>query len=109
MVLKTAALPEAQPHIERLVLTGMFDLLKKTHVVYGERMGFTALKPGDTDSPHYRWHEALEAYLGAVVCTQKKNPELKAKLTAPYDETAKAIRAARKRAQKQPEAVAPQA
>jgi hypothetical protein len=109
LVLKTAALPEAAPHIERLGLTSMFDLLGKTHVVYGERMGFTALKPGDTDSPLYRWHEALEAYLGAVVFTQKKNPELKAKLTAPYEETAKAIREAKKRAQKQQEATAPQA
>jgi hypothetical protein len=109
MILKTAALPEAQPHIERLKLTELFDLLKRTHVVYGERMGFTALKPGDTESPLYRWHEALEAYLGAVVFTQKKNPELKATLTAPYDETAKAIRDARKRAQKQQEAAAPQA
>jgi hypothetical protein len=105
MVLKTADLPEAKPHIERLGLTDLFDLLKKTHAVYGERMGFTALKPGDTESPLYRWHEALEAYLGAVVFTQKKNPELKAKLTAPYNETAKAIRDARKRAQKQTETI----
>jgi hypothetical protein len=107
LILKTAALPEAAPHIQRLGLVNQFDLLKKLHMLYGERMGFTALKPGDTESPLYKWHEALESYLGAVIYTQKNNPELKAKLIAPYETTAKAVRNAGKRPQKDPQPQAP--
>ena len=66
-------------------------------------MGFTALETPDTDSPLYRWHEALESYLGAVIYAHNKNPDLKERLTTPYESIARAVRDARRRPPKEPE------
>ena len=97
MILKTAAMTEARAHLERLGLSDLFDLLERTHVVYGERMGFTTIEVADTESPLYRWHEALESYLGAVVYVHNRNPDLKARFTAPYETVAQAVRDAKRR------------
>ena len=108
LILKTAAQTEARPHIERLGLVDLFDLLQRTHAVYGEKMGFTALKATDTESPLYLWHEALESYLGAVIYAHNKNAELKEKLTTPYESIARAVRDANRRPPKTPEAETPE-
>ena len=102
MLLNIAAQAGTLPHIECLGLTGLFDLLEKTHKVYGERMGFSALQAADIASPLFRWHEALEAYLGAVVYAQNKNPDLRDKLSAPYKSIAQAVRDARRRPRQPP-------
>jgi hypothetical protein len=60
-------------------------------------MGFTTVLTPETDSTIAKWHDALGAYLGAVSCIQTKNPDLRAKLLAPYELTAKAVREAKKR------------
>lgn len=106
MILQETTIPEAVARIERVGLTHTFDLLRSLHVFCGDRMGFTAIRSESTDSPLHRWHEALAAYLAAVIYTQHGNPELKARLTAPCETMAKAVtEAAKRRMRPEPEPV----
>jgi hypothetical protein len=79
--------------IDTLGLTGMMDLARELHELYGKRMGFTTSESASEASPLMRWHESLEAYIGTVIGKHGRSGSLRDELTAPYEEIAAVVRA----------------
>ena len=103
ILLARATDPEIAPHIDRLGLTPLFQLLARLHEVYGQRMGYTKVHLDGAESPLAKWHGALETYLAAVVFTHGRNAPLRQRLLEPYQTSAEAVRKARRRPAKQTE------
>ncbi len=99
MLLEQAGQPEMQDPIECLNLGDHIGFLTSVHQCYGELMGFTAVTDDGEDSLAI-YHQTLQSYIAAVAFTQRKNPELREKLLAPYIEMAEEIRAKRRRSKK---------
>jgi hypothetical protein len=83
-----------QKALKLLALDTHTDLIESVHHEYGRRMGYTTAY--ETPTALAAWHEALEAYLAAVF-TNHKPGDLRDRLTAPYEELAVSVAAARRR------------
>jgi hypothetical protein len=83
--------PKLAAAIETLHFEVFVDFIEKTHREYGRRMGYTTAD--QTPSALSVWHDALEAYLSAVIAKHPRGA-LRDQLTSPYEEMANAAREA---------------
>lgn len=88
--------PETRDEIAAFGLGPHLALLRRTHVLYGERMGYTAQPDGPATALD-DWHEALRRYLAAVIATVPTGDPRHDELLAPYTRAAEEARAARRR------------
>jgi hypothetical protein len=96
-ILSLASEETMRAHITRLNLTVLFSLLDRVHKLYGETMGYTSVAPSEDSGALSKWHAALEKYLAAVIYSHQNNRDLAARLTAPYDDLAQAVRKSKRR------------
>lgn len=93
-ILDRAAEDRTVAALATLGLTARIGFLRRIHEEYGSRMGYTRVLPGAEDNPLTLWHEALERYLASVIRCHRRNSALRDRLSAPYEDLARAVREA---------------
>ncbi len=97
LLLQRANTKEAITAVQLVGLGSIFELLKRIHTEYGQRMGFSRAVGDGADDLLNNWYEALEQYLATVTVHHNRGSELRELLHNPYDTLAATIREQRRK------------